>query len=1000
MAPGSGAAVVVKTVVEQALGLAKIEDGGGMVISALGTFVEAAPSHLLFAAQCRVNVAERAGGSVPALQLCFEMAFQGFQSVGPDDTASVGCFVALLDRLVRAATSSPDPLFYFSTPIRLLRLSSGLSGHKSLGFSTWRSIVEALRVTPDVFEGTDETPNFAVVVDALVLPLQISATNPTVLRAPKFLTEWTALVDSFCHRASLLAAGKMSYHIEVLANAVAQVNVDADVIEENEFSTICSCVATILRSIKIPASASDISFDDPKRSCLRSPLALVHSIMRAAQARLAAAAWDARTTPQYAAVIKDLTTLLGKVQSNKAIKEIELLIVPPAVEFLQHGIRTRGDGQRRRKTAAPLETAFVELWKTIVPKIATRHQDDVGDASVTSLTPVFLATLLHQTPAVVDASIDLWNRTLGDQPWVELSAELSEVAAQVQASHSTFLMPGALPTTAAVAAAPVAAPSDESDHSGAAEREDTRAQKKRGVTKIRTFIGRTDKFVASNAHPATEAAGTASTGSPKRAAGSPKRKARSLDEDSHNFIDVAPSSPAKKRLLTEHQREARDEQRVRRREQPATYTALDESQGGAAAVANLGVSPDSTPDSTPSPPAKAKSNSKSQRTSRSPSLSSSRSSTSPVSRGARPSRKRGDAATPPSILKLQGRARASDLKSPTEKKRRVSFDLEQNTVHAKSKMPSPLKFDLPASATTRRASHSPATSAAQSTGGTFGSPPPPSGMSPIRSSTTRGKTRGEQMVGGIIVDTFVLPPSPLQKADDAPTRTVLNLKSPFQDAAAYGVQRCLEPAMTPNPSAIKERKSICAGLANCSRDVTEVLPFFHITTFARRSIGILLRGQKLATVGEFCSLSPEDFAKLPVKMTTRTLADLEKYAKKMRATKHKSRTTSVLAQYVGRAQSSKGPPTDAPSEPPSPSDPPAPETPMREPFPIARQVDTPAGEAPTPAATSPVLQALLSACTLGGLAASKEELRNLPRRDQEELGQQLSELLRSVSGST
>lgn len=63
-------------------------------------------------------------------------------------------------------------------------------------------------------------------------------------------------------------------------------------------------------------------------------------------------------------------------------------------------------------------------------------------------------------------------------------------------------------------------------------------------------------------------------------------KATVEDDESTEFVEIT-ASPAKRLILTEHQREAKSEQRTRRHEQPATYTHLDEAAqapGGGALI--------------------------------------------------------------------------------------------------------------------------------------------------------------------------------------------------------------------------------------------------------------------------------------------------------------------------------------------------------------------------------------------------------------------------------
>ena len=75
-------------------------------------------------------------------------------------------------------------------------------------FKCWSLIADGLRASADVYEGGEDNPSFAAVVDALVLPLHLATDNPRMLRVAAFVKEWTALLDAFCHRASLITPGK------------------------------------------------------------------------------------------------------------------------------------------------------------------------------------------------------------------------------------------------------------------------------------------------------------------------------------------------------------------------------------------------------------------------------------------------------------------------------------------------------------------------------------------------------------------------------------------------------------------------------------------------------------------------------------------------------------------------------------------------------------------------------------------------------------------------
>lgn len=926
--PGSSAPLLVKAVVRSVLCLEP--SAASSAIGMLNAFVDAIPLHLLFAAPCRVDVADREGGPFTALQLCFEVALLNIEHVETKDKSTCRRFLSLFNNLSRCSITSPKPLFYLSNPVNEIRRLASLCGLEKVANTTWCRVVEAFRAAPDIYEGTEERPDFTTVVETLVLPLQVAATSPHILRSSKFLTEWSALMESFCQRAALLPAGKANYHIEVLANAMAQINVDADTMESSDFSIVCRCVGITLRSIRT-SSRSEHGYGSPNRTYIAAPLTLVRGIMRAAQGRLAANSWDARATTQYEGVVSDLANLLSNIHSKQAAQDVTSTIVPPTLEFLQHGFQPLS---RIRTPTTPLQDAFVALWTSLVPLLATTFRDKFGDTTVAGLGPVFIVTLQHKLRTVVDSAVELWNTTLGDQPWLELPADLAEIASRIRRSRSDLILPGA-PKVDKVD------PSREANVKAATTTirvsKSESSARIRAPSKKRTFLGRTGKFLVQVDEKALHSSS------------SPKRKAQSLDDDSKDFVDIMPPSPAKKRLLTEHQRETRDEQRIRRQERPATYTTLDETQSVA-----IDDFANGSPTPTPSPPGKGKGRS----FSKSPTVS-------PERPGAQRTPPSEQAITPPSILKIRGRARASDLTSERTKKRRVSFDLEQNTIHEKVPIPS-----------TPQQGRGTANRQPSSAGSGVVGSPPPTGLSPVRSNAARMKTRGEQMVGGVIVESS--PSSPVLKVDDNAATHPSYVESPMSDNSfKNGVQRCLEPSMTPPQLATTENSCVCAQLVTCSRPVQEVLPYFHVTKSARRSIGIMLRGQKLATVGDFCSLSDEDFAKLPVKMTEQTAASLQKYAQKIARAELKERNehkASPLAQFVGRNPTVDCSASSA-SETPSKAD----------------------GQGPSPTATSPVVQALL-ACS-NSLDSSKEELRKLSKKDQEVLRHHLGELLRTVSDS-
>mmetsp|Transcript_17445 Transcript_17445/g.51643 ORF Transcript_17445/g.51643 Transcript_17445/m.51643 type:complete len:1515 (-) Transcript_17445:2528-7072(-) len=963
---GSPAAVLLKAVMRLLRNLAAADDAevSAVVVTILSDLIERIPEHLLFAAQCYVGVDDRPEKTIAPLQLCFEIAFDCIGRV-EDDAETQSRFIDVLGRLAQCATASPKPLFFLSIPLMQFRRLSGFNERRDgLGLIVWARIAEALRATPDAHEGGEDSPKFTTLVDALVAPLQIAAVNHTLIGGPQFTVQWAALLDSMCCRASLLAAGKANLHIDVLAEAMAQLNVDAGSLEPTDFDVFCECVGHVLRSIKVVGSRSEVAFANPKRSFLRAPLALAHSVMRGAQARLAAHSWDLGRAPTYTAVIQELTALITKSTSPKVAKEVTSMIVPRTIEFLQHGFGAHSG--RRRRVATPLESAFVELWKATSLKVADVHGSAIDSTAVLTLTPIFVATLIHPSAAVIDASIQLWNKTIGDQPWVDLPSELASVATKVQIDHPNFRLSWQRAATQEVtkqlnAQAAAGAAVVESPVKKAARHQGKSTPKKR------TFLGTAGKFLVPQHNDKKD--------SSQRGAASPKRKARHVDEEaSADFVDI-PHSPARKRLMTQHQKETRVQQRARQSERPATYTAFDEAHSAPAEF-------DESPMGTPSPPTKG--------ASRAPSES-------PVE-GSTTLRGKDDVlASPPSILKQEGKRRAVVAQSGRTKKRRVSFDLDHNTVHNKD---------------TGGGAMSPKTdgpSGRRSMPRQILGSPPPAGLSPGRSPGMRSsRTRGEQIVGGMIFGGSAVPVSPIRKLGDMDGQQTRDFPVDVSPASNLtlksGVQRCLEPAMAPAGIGVGERSCICVALSDCSRPVQDVLPFFHVTTTARRTIGILLRGKKLETVGDFCSLTDAEFAKLPVKMTERTIADLQAYAQKVSHASKSDRSTSPLAQFVGRArtstrQDSQTSPAAVTATPlrltasgPRPGRPTR-RTPARDTVKIAEIRPS----SPPPPSTSPVVQAVLAACT-NGLAATKE-LQKLPPEEQEVMRQRLGELLRSVGGS-
>lgn len=200
-------------------------------------------------------------------------------------------------------------------------------------------------------------------------------------------------------------------------------------------------------------------------------------------------------------MIEAVVALLNKMSSEKVAKEAQTIIVPCAIEFLQHGFR--GSLRHAGSRLTSLQSAFVDLWKSVATKLAGLYSDQlVTEAGMKALSPLLVVTLEHAEKRVADAAVALWNTTVGDQPWADLSGDLGKIAARLHKTRPDFRLPGeakeaaggASGSATATAVSPTTITSPSVAASAAVSSAVTGGAERRGkaAAKRRTFLKRGD----------------------------------------------------------------------------------------------------------------------------------------------------------------------------------------------------------------------------------------------------------------------------------------------------------------------------------------------------------------------------------------------------------------------------------------------------------------------------------------------------------------------------
>lgn len=394
---------------------------------------------------------------------------------------------------------------------------------------------------------------------------------------------------------------------------------------------------------------------------------------------------------------------------------------------------------------------------------------------------------------------------------------------------------------------------------------------------------------------------------------------------------IAPSPQKKKEgPLTEHQKEVREEQRLKRKEQPSEYTSVagtfgEDTQVDADSESGnedsereiLPAATLNTADAALAAAGAATAKAKAKAATTDAALAT------PVGVAATAS---GAESPPTSILKR----RRSGQSNSRAKARRVSFNPQLSSTHEIEALP-----ERDGNSGSRRGgggssiSGKSAISGRSFTGDAFGtsggttflatgkptavpaalrqkftsfSPPPKNNLSP--GGMMMPRSRREQKL------LFLAPQgrSPVPKKRASPLKVQqVDIVTPasvlFESAAARtAVKRNLALAMTPVAAAGKDAGSgskraagkrpkvapspntaIFPGLAQCAEQLSHVLPYFHVSN--RRAVSQLLAGKKVHTVGDICSMTRDGLKGLPITVSDNTLTQLAAYQARHTKTK-------------------------------------------------------------------------------------------------------------------
>eukprot|EP00041_Stephanoeca_diplocostata_P037594 m.1428746 g.1428746 ORF g.1428746 m.1428746 type:complete len:1842 (-) comp25067_c0_seq5:2397-7922(-) len=894
---------------------------------------------------------------------------------GDTDVYAHAEFAETFNCLVRGASASPLVLRYVAVLVHHMAALGPRLPQPAHALKYWEKLGNVLVKSPEVHEGEEHAPEFTSFVRTLVLPLQWAERQPAVLRAPDFVKKWGIVLDAFCLGAVVLPCGSRYHNLACLNEALLHIDFGTLATDEHAVAAAFACLAAIMDHVKsIRSPTAELAYGaGPQKlgGLLHHQLRVMERAMEVGNRKLAALGWPQQLA-YYETVLVAFNTLIDKFNHPTTIEGVAERILPKLLDLLAHAFKAQNTASKALNARAPrvgLPAAIVRLWQTVAQKLAVWIDPSPtkgADAGLGALVDMFVVTFGHSQPAVVEAAATLWNTTFGEQPWMVVPPALQTAIAKATRHGAQVHVPSewlesqnmpadslddSMSSTEAANASPAAKPSRSvrptatsatTTHHPRASAMRVGAARSPNVSprpKRRSFLHRSDMGTPRTLEVTTP--GHAALGSPSRRkavharatvsslspvkfspSNSPKKvsemsspskkRLNVYDEDSQKFVNIVPSPKKSRTALTPHQRERKKEQRIARRERVTLYTNNEESQDTLADSLDTLVD-EIDPLPTASTASDVGMNTRSTRaaaaTHRPPVQPSFAVPTQPASTAGE------GQLSPPSILKRKAGAPDPSAADTRRRRRRVSFDLEQNRVHIDT--PEPRKGGMTAGTTgttsaagtasdtgsaatptpthgavvggTRPVPNAVPVGAAASVGvagssqallstpvdvgkNAFFSSPPPVGLSPLVVNGSKTRSRGEMMISTLSA---------------SPTRTIKSniiseSPAPLVPMRVLGAQRSLEPAFqSRQPSQTPDvDQGIFPSLSSCSQPVTEILPFFS-ATMQRRAVKILLTGKKVNTVGHFCSLSRKEFELLPLKLTSQTHGELYKYQQKL-----------------------------------------------------------------------------------------------------------------------
>ena len=882
---------------------------GSVTLGLLQSLLEHAHPLMLTAHSCKTAVASREGETRrTALDVISEVLFVDECVQLTDQTEGGTEFKFIFTKLLAGAMLGKNGLQSITTPLRHLGNAYSRDNTRTMEarnlFSCWFSVCTALAqhvkmAGRNTYQGNDSNPDFSAIAGALAFPFQ-HIRSVKFWNVDGFQPAWDLLLATFCLESDIVNQGDYP-HLQALNRMLLDVDISAGIDKEqggdkqDVMDMSCTTLVAVMKKLKFKVAAS--KKPSAVKELVETQVALVAPLMQSTNRLLGKAGWGG-TSEAYTGLLQTFSTLITYESVPVSAVAIENCLLAPSIDLI---VNVAASKAKDRATKA-FQKAVVDYWTALaktIKAVAAANKNHFDSDSLPTYAPLFEATLPHPTAAVANTARNLWNTTFGASPWLEYPATLEAVIAKVNEKATkakSLIVPGWL-DTADAANSEGAAVVDEAPAPREAKPATATSAPRRQQKRATFLLGVKKQAVA----------GSASNKSESRAS---KRKAVSTAEPlavsgakAINFVDI-PSSPAKKRILTDHQKERSKEQRQQRRERPPTYTNDDESQAQETQMEDTEGAEDDGEDIAPT--ASVSATAVAATTDRTGEQSALRTRAERSSDSSDSSVEAGAKSPAVSILKRK-RSGELDKGGHADKSRRVSFDLTANMNYV-------VERDMPLSAfrkadflLTRSSRTGKAAVKSSKSSLALLASPPPAGLSPMITKPSRRsnlEAGGGGFAGSPVRSKARRVVSIVSAADQAlETPQLMNGRTGGQ-----GVQRSLEPAFVsrgsvgsadgddgtdyelPRPGA-----QVFPGLSTCTEPVAHVLTFFQ--TKQRRGVNQLLAARKVHTVGDICALSREKFATLPLRMTQQTTQDLAGYLGTLAA---RSATTPSPLSRLGR----------------------------------------------------------------------------------------------------